>query len=89
MPDAYPTIQSAVEVTTPAITSDGVAVENLTARNYTVNEFFWTGVTGYRGSYLTSIDNRAFGSYAFDSVDGVFEHSYAPGSWAMGWFSAA
>ena len=29
--------------------ADGVAVENLTARNYTENGFFWTGVLGYRG----------------------------------------
>ena len=130
VPDAYPTIQSAVdaaapgdlvlvqpgvyleavEVTTPsvtirgtdrndvildgeftrengiAITADGVAVENLTARNYTVNGFFWNGVTGYRGSYLTSIDNWVYGAYAFDSVDGLFEHSYASGSWDAGFY---
>lgn len=27
---------------------DGVAIENLTARNYLLNGFFWTGVEGYR-----------------------------------------
>ena len=130
VPNAYPTIQSAVdaadpgdlvliapgvyreavEVTTPsltirgtdrnevildgeftrengiAITADGVAVENLTARNYTVNGFFWNGVSGYRGSYLTSIDNWVYGLYAFDSVDGLFEHSYASGSWDAGFY---
>src|SRR3546814_3193924 len=31
------------------VLADGVAVENMTAKNYTVNGFFWTGVTGYRG----------------------------------------
>ncbi|HLT70447.1 MAG TPA: hypothetical protein VKZ72_09800, partial [Acidimicrobiales bacterium] len=31
--------------------ADGVAIENMTARNYTRNGFFWTGVEGYRGSY--------------------------------------
>src|SRR5690606_29741343 len=31
----------------------GVAVENMTAMNYAFNGFFWTGVDGYRGSYLT------------------------------------
>ena len=31
------------------VLADGVAVENMTARNYTTNGFFWTGVTGYRG----------------------------------------
>jgi hypothetical protein len=60
--------------------ADGVAVENLTARNYTFNGFFWTGVDGYRGSYLTAIRNGDYGMYAFESVNGVFEHSFASGS---------
>ena len=29
--------------------ADGVAVENLTTRNYTENGVFWSGVLGYRG----------------------------------------
>ena len=58
----------------------GVAVENMTARNYTFNGFFWTGVDGYRGSYLTAYRNGDYGLYAFDSVNGLFEHSYAAGS---------
>lgn len=60
--------------------ADGVAVENLTARNHTINGFFWTGVRGYRGSYLTAVNNGDYGIYAFDSGDGLFEHSYASGS---------
>ena len=68
------------------VTADGVAIENMTARNYTVNGFFWTGVTGYRGSYLTAIDDWVYGIYAFDSVDGLFEHSYASGSWDSGFY---
>ncbi|MCU0267281.1 MAG: right-handed parallel beta-helix repeat-containing protein [Acidimicrobiales bacterium] len=58
----------------------GVAVENMTARNYTGNGFFWTGVEGYRGSYLTAYRNGDYGIYAFDSVKGQLEHSYASGS---------
>jgi plastocyanin len=69
-----------------AVTADGVAIENLTARNYTVNGFFWNGVTGYRGSYLTAIDDWVYGIYAFDSVDGVLEHSYASGSFDAGFY---
>ncbi len=68
------------------VTADGVAVENLTARNYTVNGFFWNGVTGYRGSYLTAIDDWVYGIYAFDSVDGLLEHSYASGSFDAGFY---
>jgi hypothetical protein len=48
--------------------------------NHRVNGFFWTGVRGYRGSYLTAINNGDYGIYAFDSGDGLFEHSYASGS---------
>ncbi len=69
-----------------AVTADGVAIENMTARNYTINGFFWNGVEGYRGSYLTAIDDWVYGIYAFASVDGLFEHSYASGSWDAGFY---
>ena len=64
----------------------GVAIENLTARNYTKNGFFWTGAVGYRGSYLTALRNGDYGVYAFDSVGGVIEHSYAAGSPDAGFY---
>ena len=64
----------------------GVAIENMTARNYTFNGFFWTGVDGYRGSYLTAYRNGDYGIYAFDSVNGLFEHSYAAGSPDAGFY---
>ncbi|EIE00171.1 plastocyanin/azurin family copper-binding protein [Leptospira licerasiae] len=60
--------------------ANGVAVENMTARNATLNGFFWTGVKGYRGSYITAYNNGDYGIYAFDSINGVLEHSYASGS---------
>lgn len=66
--------------------ADGVAVENLTTINYTSNGVFWTGITGYRGSYLTAIDNAVYGIYAFGSIDGLIEHSYASGSWDSGFY---
>ena len=62
------------------VLADGVAVENMTARNYTTNGFFWTGVTGYRGSYLTAVRNGDYGVYAFDATKGQLEHIYASGS---------
>jgi plastocyanin len=65
---------------------DGVAVENLTARNYTENGFFWNGVLGYRGSYLTAYRNGDYGVYAYDSQYGTFEHSYASGSPDSGFY---
>ena len=66
--------------------ADGVAIENLTARNYTENGFFWTGVLGYRGSYLTAYRNGDYGIYAFDSQWGQFDHSYASGSPDAGFY---
>ncbi len=65
---------------------DGVAVENLTARNFTENGFFWNGVLGYRGSYLTAYRNGDYGVYAYDSQYGIFEHSYASGSPDSGFY---
>lgn len=66
--------------------ANGVAVENLTARNALLNGFYWSGVTGWRGSYLTASNNGDYGIYAFDSRDGVFEHSYASGSPDAGFY---
>jgi plastocyanin len=68
------------------LAADGVAVENLTARNYLLNGFYWTGVTGYRASYVTAYNNEDYGLYAFDSRDGVFEYSYASGSPDAGFY---
>jgi len=56
-----------------------VVFENMTARHYTANGFYWYGVDGYRGSYLTAYNNGRYGVYAFNSVNGRFEHSYASG----------
>jgi plastocyanin len=61
------------------IEADGVAVENLTTRHYQVNGVYWSGVLGYRGSYLTAYANGDYGIYAFNSVWGRIEHSYASG----------
>jgi plastocyanin len=64
----------------------GVAIENMTAKNYTSNGFFWTGVKGYRGSYLTATRNGDYGIYAYDSYDGLLEHDYASGSPDAGFY---
>ncbi len=66
--------------------ADGVAIENMTAMNYTSNGFFWTGVSGYRGSYLTAWRNGDYGVYAFDSVKGQLDNSYAAGSPDAGFY---
>ncbi|MBU6367805.1 MAG: right-handed parallel beta-helix repeat-containing protein, partial [Gemmatimonadetes bacterium] len=66
--------------------ADGVAVENLTVRHHTANGVFWNGVTGYRGRFLTAVNNGDYGLYAFDSRDGLLEDSYASGSPDAGFY---
>lgn len=68
------------------VAADGVAVENLTVRNAELNGLFWTGLTGYRASYVTAYNNGVYGIYSFDATDGLFEHSYAGGSPDAGFY---
>lgn len=68
------------------VQANGVVIENVTAHHYSGNDFFWTGVTGYRGSYLTAYDNGDYGIYAFNAVQGKFDHSYASGSPDSGFY---
>ena len=60
--------------------ADDTTMENMTARNFLAHGFYWRSMTGYEGRYLTAYNNRLYGIYAFDSVDGLFEKSYASGS---------
>jgi hypothetical protein len=66
--------------------TDGVVVENMTARNYTGNGFFWTGSDYYRGSYLTAYRNGDYGIYAFDAYHGQFDNSVGWGSPDAGFY---
>ena len=68
------------------VTANGVVLENMTAHHYAGNGFFWMGVNGYRGSYLTAYDNGDYGIYAFASVRGEFDHDYASGSPDSGFY---
>ena len=40
---------------------DGVAVENITARNALLNGFYWATSEGYRASYVTAYNNGDYG----------------------------
>jgi hypothetical protein len=64
----------------------GVAVENMTARDYKSNGFYWTGADGYRGDHLTAYRNGDYGIYSYDSDHGLFENSYASGSPDAGFY---
>jgi plastocyanin len=69
-----------------SVLADAVAIENMTARNARLNGFYWSGLTGFRGSYLTAYNNGDYGIYAFGATDGVFEDSYASGSPDSGFY---
>src|SRR6266540_2212526 len=68
-----------------SVTADGVAVENLTVRNAVANGLFWTGVTGYRASYVTASANGDYGFYIGQCnpcdavIDGVVSEGNALG----------
>ncbi|MBA2284504.1 MAG: right-handed parallel beta-helix repeat-containing protein [Ktedonobacteraceae bacterium] len=66
--------------------ADGVVVENMTARHYISNGFYWTGVKGFRGSYLTAYANGDYGVYAYGSNTGQFDHSLAAGQPDSGFY---
>jgi hypothetical protein len=65
---------------------DGVTLENMTGQNHlrgSSNSFWWTGVDGYWGRYLTTFNTNNYGIYAYNSTStkkpAVIEKSY--GSW--------
>ncbi|MGB8649222.1 MAG: right-handed parallel beta-helix repeat-containing protein [Mycobacteriales bacterium] len=66
---------------------DNTWVENMTGQHYKTgssNAFYWTGVDGYWGNYLTAYDNGDYGIYAYDSTSSgetpsTFAFDY--GSW--------
>lgn len=68
------------------VTADNVTIENMTARHFTDNGFYWENVTGYRGSYLTAYANGDYGIYSYKSTDGQFDHSYAAGQPDSGFY---
>ena len=75
------------------IEANDVVVENMTARQYVGNGFYWDGgndtahpLIGYRGSYLTAYSNGDYDIYAFNAQDGQFDHSYASGSPDAGFY---
>jgi len=62
------------------VEADGVTVQNMTARHYQLNGFYWSSVHGFWAQYLTAYSNGDYGIYAYDSDWGQFDHVYASGS---------
>jgi hypothetical protein len=71
------------------VQTGNVVIENMTARHYTDNGFYWENVTGYRGSYLTAYANGDYGIYAYNSTNGQFDHSLAAGQPDSGFYIGA
>src|SRR5687768_4332808 len=62
------------------VEADGVTLENMSAHGYVENGFYWDGVEGYAGRYLTVWNVGLYGIYAIESRRGVMEHSYVSGA---------
>ena len=62
------------------IDADGVVLENMSAHNFSGNGFYWDGVDGFAGRYLTVWNVNLYGIYAIESRNGIFEHSLVSGA---------
>jgi hypothetical protein len=62
------------------VQGDGVTLENMTAHNFRGNGFYWEGVRGFAGRYLTVYNVGLYGIYAIQSRGGLFEHSLVSGA---------
>jgi plastocyanin len=71
------------------VLANNVVIENMTARHFVGNGFYWTGVKGYRGSYLTAYNNGDYGIYSYSATDGQFDNSLAAGHPDSGFYIGA
>ena len=62
------------------VEADGVTLENMSAHNFTANGFYWDGVEGFAGRYLTVWNVGLYGIYAISSRGGVMEESFVSGA---------
>lgn len=62
------------------VEADDVALENMTAHDYLENGFYWEGVDGFAGRYLTVWNVGLYGIYAIQSQNGLIEQSYVSGA---------
>lgn len=62
------------------VEADGVTLENLSAHDYVGNGFYWDGVVGFAGRYLTVWNVGLYGIYAISSRGGSIEESFVSGA---------
>src|SRR5256714_3039124 len=58
------------------VRADGVTLQNLSAHDFLKNAFYWDGVTGFTGSYLTVWNVLGYGIYSEGSTGGLIGHDY-------------
>ena len=68
------------------VLADGVAVENMTARNYTTNGFFWTGVDGLPRLVPDRLPQRRLRRLRVRRDEGPVRALYASGSPDAGFY---
>jgi parallel beta-helix repeat protein len=67
--------------------ADDVTVRDLTVRNFADgNGIYFSGVTGFHVTDAEAMDNGAYGIYADQSTNGVFEDSHASGHYDAGFY---
>ena len=62
------------------VEADEVTLENLSAHDYVENGFYWDGVVGFAGRYLTVWNVGLYGIYAISSRSGIIEQSFVSGA---------
>jgi hypothetical protein len=62
------------------VRADRVTLQNLSAHDFLGNGFYWEGVSGFTGSYLTVWNVLGYGIYSEGSTDGLIEHDYVSGA---------
>ena len=62
------------------VEADGVTLENLSAHDFVANGFYWDGVAGFAGRYLTVWNVGLYGIYAISSRNGIIEQSFVSGA---------
>ena len=68
------------------VLADGVAIENMTARNFTKNGFFWTGVHGLPRLVPDRDPQRRLRHLRLRRDDGQFDDDYGAGSPDAGFY---
>lgn len=73
--DGAGTRSNAIEVE-----ADEVTLENMSAHDFVGNGFYWDGVVGFTGRYLTVWNVGLYGIYAISSRSGIIEQSFVSGA---------